>query len=73
MPSTKYVGSSYPIHFLKSRGSIIRNTFLECRTNKTTHLAQRNDFYALLGINKQNIYSIDIFRVPVMTQFIIKV
>ena len=29
MPSTKYEGLSYHTHFLKSRGSIIRNTFLK--------------------------------------------
>ena len=52
MPSTKYEGLSYPDHFLKSRGSVIRNNFLEYRTNKVTHFAQRNDFYALLAINK---------------------
>ena len=52
MPSTKYAGFSYPTHFLKSRGSIIRNIFLEYRTNKVTHFARRNDHYALLAINK---------------------
>ena len=48
MPSTKYVGLSYPTHFLKSRGSVIRNNFLQSRTNKATHFKRRNDFYALL-------------------------
>ena len=52
MPSTKYAGLSYPIHFLKSRGSVIRNTFLEYKTIKATHFARRNDFYVLLAINK---------------------
>ena len=54
MPSTKYAGLSYPTHFLKSRGSVIRNNFLEYRTNKDTHSARRNDCYALLAINKSN-------------------
>ena len=54
MSSTKYAGLRYPIHFLKSRGSVIRNNFLEYRTNKTTHLERRNDCYALLAINKAN-------------------
>ena len=27
MPSTKYMGLSYPTHFLKSRDSVIRNNF----------------------------------------------
>ena len=52
MPSTKYAGLSFPTHFLKSRGSVIRNNFLEYKTNKATHFARRNDYYALLAINK---------------------
>ena len=51
MPSTKYAGLSYPTHFLKSRGSAIRNNFLEYRTNKATHFLRRNDCYVLLAIN----------------------
>ena len=54
MPSTKYAGLSYPNHFLKSRGSVIRNNFLEYRTNKATHFAPRNDCYALVAIIKAN-------------------
>ena len=54
MPSTKYAGLSYHTHFLKSRGSVIRNNFFSYRTNKTTHFARRNDCYALLAINKAN-------------------
>ena len=73
MPSTKYAGLSYPTHFLKSRESVIRNNFLEYRTNKATHSAQRNDKHALLAINKANIYSIGFFRAPVVTQFLVKV
>ena len=52
MPSTQYAGLSYPTHFLKSRGSVIKNNFLEYRINKATHFARRNDFYAMLAINK---------------------
>ena len=52
MSSTKYAGLSNPTYFLKSRGSVIRNNFLENRTNKATHFARRNDFYVLLAINK---------------------
>ena len=52
MPSTKYAGLSYPTHFLKSKGSIIENNFLEYRTIKATHFARRNGFYVLLAINK---------------------
>ena len=52
MSSTKCGGLSYPTHFLKNKGSVIRNNFLEYRTNKTTHFARRTDFYALFAINK---------------------
>ena len=52
MSSTKCAGLSYPTHFLKITGSVIRNTFSEYRTNKATHFEQGNDFYALLAINK---------------------
>ena len=51
MTSTKYAGLSYPTHFLKSRGSVIKINFLGYRTNKPTHFARRNDTYALLAIN----------------------
>ena len=52
MPSTKCEGLSYPTHFLKSRGSVIRNNFLEYRTKQATLFARRNDFYALFTTNK---------------------
>ena len=52
MPSTKFEGLSYPTHFLKSRGSIIRNYFLEYRTKPDILFAQRNDIYALLATIK---------------------
>ena len=64
MPSTKCEGLSYPTHFLKSRGSVIRNNFLEYRTKQATLFARRI---------KQNIISMGIFRAPVVTQFIVKV
>ena len=73
MPLTTCKGLSYPTHFCKSRGSAIRNNFLEYRTKKATLFARRNDFYALSLQIKQNIYSIGIFRAPVVTQFIVKV
>ena len=44
MLSTKCEGLRYPTHFLKSRGSVIRNNFLEYRTKQATGFAQRNDF-----------------------------
>ena len=52
MPLTKYMGLSYPTYFLETWGSVIRNNFLEYRTNKATHFARRNSLYALLAINK---------------------
>ena len=52
MPSTKWKGLSHPTHFEKSRGSVIRNNFLEYRTKPATIFARPNDFYALFGTNK---------------------
>ena len=52
MPSTKCEGLSYPTHFLKSRGSVIRNNFLKYRTKQATLFVRRTDFYALFVINK---------------------
>ena len=52
MPSTNYEGLSYPTNFMKSRGSVIRHNFLENRTKEATHFLLRNDYYALLPINK---------------------
>ena len=46
MPSKKCEGVSYPTHFLKSRGSVIRNNFLEYRTKQATIFARQNDFFA---------------------------
>ena len=51
MSSTKCEGLSYPTHFLKNRGSVIRNNFLEYRTKQATPFARRNDFYALFTTN----------------------
>ena len=52
MPSTKCEGLSYPTQILKSRGSVIRNNFLEYRTKQATLFARRNDFNALFATNK---------------------
>ena len=73
MRSTKYAGLSYPTDFLKRRGGVIRNNFLEYRTNKATHFKHRNDCYALLAINKANYILNRLFCASVVTQFIIKV
>ena len=45
MPSTKYIGLSYPAYFLNSRGSVIRNNFIEYRTKQVNRFAQLNAFY----------------------------
>ena len=67
MSSTKCVGLSYPTHFLKSRGSFIGNNFLEYRTKQATLLHDEIiPMYCSPQI-KQNIYSIGIFRAPVVT------
>ena len=57
MPSTKCEGSSYPTHFWKGRGSVIKNNFLENRTKQATLFALRNDFYALFATNKAKTYT----------------
>ena len=52
MPLTKCDGLSCPTHFLKSMGSVVRNSFLEYRTKQATLLARRNDFNKLYATNK---------------------
>ena len=71
MPSTECEGLNHPTHFLKTRGCVIRNNFLEYNTKQATLFARRNDFmYCSLQI-KQNKYSICIFLAPIVTQFIV--
>ena len=67
MPSTKCGGLSYPTHFLKSRGSIIRYNFFEYRTKQATLFARRNDFYALFAVIKPKHILNRHFRAPVVT------
>ena len=55
MPSTKWEGLSYPTHFKKSRGSVIRNNFLEYITKQATIFVRRNDFFALFATNKSKL------------------
>ena len=52
MPSTKCESLSYPTHFLKRWGGVIRNYFLEYRTKQATLFVRRNDIYALFATNK---------------------
>ena len=70
MPPTNCEGFSYPTHFLKSRGSVIRKKILESRTKQATLFAIF--MHCSLQI-KQYIYSIGIFRAPVVAQFMVKV
>ena len=71
MPLTKYEGFSYPTHFLKSRGSVIRNNFLEYRTKLATLFALRNNFYTWFATNKAKHTIKRHFLSPVVTQFIV--
>ena len=61
MPSTKYVGLSYPTHFLKSRGSVIRNNFLNTEQIKPYILRDEMIIIHCWLKIKQNIYSIAFF------------
>ena len=73
IPSTKCEGLSYPTYYLKSRGGVIRNNFLEYRAKQATLLNGELIFMHDLYQIKLNIYSIGIFRAPVVTQIIVKV
>ena len=70
--STKCEGLNYPTHYLKTRGSVIRNNFLEYRTKQATLLRDEMIFMHCSLQIKQNIYSIGIFRAPAVTKFIVK-
>ena len=69
----KCEGLSYSTHFLKSRGSVIRNNFLEYRTKQAALFAQRNDFYALFATNKTKHILNRHFRASLVTQFIVNI
>ena len=74
IPPTKFEGLSYPTHSLKNRGSVIRNNFLEYRTKQATFFLRDETIFMHWSLQiKQNIYSIGIYRAPVVTQFIVKV
>ena len=73
MSSTKCEGLCYPTHFLKSRGSVVRNNFLEYRNKQATRFARQNDFYALYASNDAKYILYRLFCAPVATQFIVKV
>ena len=61
MSSTKCTRLSYPTHFLKSRGSVIRTNFLEYKLIKPHFLRDEMIFMHCWLKIKQNIYSIDFF------------
>ena len=61
MPSTKYERLSYPTHFLKSRGSIIRNNLLNAELKKPHFLRDEMMFMACSIQINQIIYLIGIF------------
>ena len=73
MPTTKCEGLSYPTHFLKSRVELLGIIFLNTELNKLHFLRDERIFMHCSLQIKQNIYSIGIFRAPVVTQFIVKV
>ena len=73
MPSTKCEGLSYPTHFLKVGVVLSGIFFLNTELSKPHFL--RNEMISMhcsLQI-KQNVYSIGIFRAPLVTRFIVKV
>ena len=72
MSSTKYEGSSYPTHFLKSRGSTITNNFLKGRAEKAAQLL-RDEMIIMHCLLENKAKHILIFWAPVVTQFIVKV
>ena len=74
MLSTKCEGLSYPTHFLKSRGSVIRNNFLENRTKQATLLCDEMIFMHCFATNKaKHILSRQFSCSCNLTQFIVKV
>ena len=75
MPSTKYCGSIYPTHFLKSRGSVIYSEIILLNIELIKQHCLRDEMILMhcsLQI-KPNIYAICFFRAPVVTQLRVKV
>ena len=73
MPSTNCEGLSYPTHFLKGREVLLGIILMNTELNKLHFLRDEMIFMHCSLQIKQNIYSIVIFRAPVVTQFIVKV
>ena len=74
MSSTKYEGLSYPpATSLKVGVVLLGIIFLNTELNKAHFLRDEMIFMHCSLQIKQNIYSKHVFRVPVVTQFIVKV
>ena len=73
MPTTKCEGLSYPTHLLKSRVMFLGIFFLNTELNRLHSLIDESIFMHCSLQIKQNIYSIGIFRAPVVTQLKVKV
>ena len=73
MPWTKCEGLRYPTHFLKIGVVLLGIIFLNTELNKLHFLRDEMMSMHWSLQRKQNIFSIGIFRAPVVTQFIVKV
>ena len=72
MPSTKYIRLSYPPTFLKIEVVLLGIIVLNTDLNKSTFWRSEMVFIHYSLQIKQNICSIGIFRIPVVTQRIVK-
>ena len=73
MPSTKWEGLTYPTTSRKVGEVLLGIIFLNTELNKPQFLRDEMIFMNCWLQIKQKIYSIGIFRAPVVTQFIVKV
>ena len=73
MSSTKYEGSSYPTHFLKSRGSTITNNFRKGRAKKARQLLRDEMIIVHCLLENKAKHILNRHFEPVVTQFIVKV
>ena len=68
----KYLGLSYPTHFLKIAGSGIGDNFLEHSLKQTNIFARRIVYQTLFATKKQKVYSIGTYSAPEATQILVK-
>ena len=73
MQSTNCEGLSYPTRFCKSRVVLLGINLLNTELNKPQFLRDEMILMHCSLQIKQNIYSLGIFRAPVVTQFRVKV